>query len=73
MTYEERVEQAIAANDIAALIGFVYGTQCQCTKVKGEPECVCRMQEKAARAKVVPLALFRGRIERVSGSPVSAD
>ena len=41
MTYDEKVEQAIAANDIEALV------------------------KQAARAKVVPLPLFSGKIQRV--------
>jgi hypothetical protein len=65
MTYDDRVEQAIAANDIVALVEFAYGTTCRCTKLKGEPLCVCKMQAQALRAKIVPLALFRGEIERV--------
>jgi hypothetical protein len=65
MTYDERVEQAIAAKDIVALVEFAYGSTCRCTKVKGEPLCVCQMQAKALRAKVVPLALFKGEIQRV--------
>ncbi|CAN5426746.1 hypothetical protein BH11PSE4_BH11PSE4_10210 [soil metagenome] len=66
MTYDERVEQAIAANDIVALVEFAYGTTCRCTKLKGEPLCVCKMQAQALRAKVVPLALFKGEILRVA-------
>ena len=66
MTYEERVEQAIAANDIEALVKFTYGYPCLCTTLKGEPLCVCKMLQKAVRAKVVPLPLFSGKIERVS-------
>lgn len=65
MTYDERVEQAIAANDIPSLVKFAYGYPCSCKTIKGEPLCVCKMQEKALRAKVVPLPLFKGRIERV--------
>jgi hypothetical protein len=65
MTYEERVEQAIAANDIETLVKFTYGYPCKCTKIKGEPMCVCKMLEKAARAKVIPLPLFSGIIQRV--------
>jgi hypothetical protein len=65
MTYEDRVEQAIAANDIVKLVEFAYGYPCRCTKLKGEPLCVCKMQAKALRAKVVPLALFKGEIQRV--------
>ena len=65
MSYDERVEAAIAANDIVALVEFAYGYPCRCTKVKGEPLCVCKMQAKALRAKVVPLPLFRGEIQRV--------
>ena len=65
MTYDERVEQAIAANDIVALVDFAYGTTCRCTKLKGEPLCVCQMQAKALREKVMPLGLFSGKIERV--------
>ena len=64
MNYDDQVEQAITANDIEALIRFAYGYPCSCTKIKGEPLCVCKMQEKAVRAKVVPLPLFKGRIER---------
>jgi hypothetical protein len=65
MTYDERVEQAIATNDIVALVEFAYGYPCRCSKLKGEPLCVCKMQAQALRAKVVPLALFRGEIQRV--------
>lgn len=65
MTYDERVELAIAANDVETLVKFIYGYPCKCTKRDGEPMCVCKMQEKAARAKIVPLALFKGKIERV--------
>ena len=65
MTYEERVEQAIAANDIETLVKFFYGYLCKCTKIKGEPMCICKMLEKAARAKVIPRPLFSGNIERV--------
>lgn len=65
MNYDERVEQAILANDIQMLVKFLYGYPCRCTKIKGEPLCVCKMQEKAARAKVVPLPLFSGKIQRV--------
>lgn len=65
MTYEEKVEQAIAANDVETLVKYFYGYPCKCTKIKGEPMCVCRMLEKAVRAKVVPLALFSGKIQRI--------
>jgi hypothetical protein len=65
MTYEERVEQAIAGNDIESLVKFIYGFPCKCTKMKGEPMCICKMLEKATRAKIVPLPLFSGKIERV--------
>jgi hypothetical protein len=64
-TYGERVEQAIGAGDVDALIEFAYGYPCRCTKLKGEPLCVCQMQAKALREKVVPLALFSGKIARV--------
>jgi hypothetical protein len=66
MTYEERVEQAIAANDIETLVKFTYGYPCKCTKIMGEPMCICKMLEKATRAKIVPLPLFSGKIERRS-------
>ncbi len=65
MTYEERVEQAIVANDIETLVKFTYGHPCKCTTIKGEPMCVCKMLGKAARAEIVPLPLFNGKIERV--------
>jgi len=65
MNYDETVEQAIAANDIEALVKFIYGYPCKCTKIKEEPMCVCKMLKKAARAKVVPLPLFSGKIQRV--------
>ena len=65
MTYEEKVEQAIAADDVETLVKYFYGYPCKCTKIKGEPMCVCRMLEKAVRAKVVPLALFSGKIQRL--------
>ena len=68
MSYDDQVEQAIAANDIETLVKFTYGYPCACTKIKGEPLCVCKMQEKAVRAKVVPLPLFQGRIERVKAA-----
>lgn len=68
MTYEERVEQAIAANDISTLHKYAYGYTCRCTKVKGEPLCVCDMQAKALRQKIVPRALFDGKIQRVDAS-----
>ncbi|KIZ47909.1 MULTISPECIES: hypothetical protein [Rhodopseudomonas] len=65
MTYDELVEQAIAANDVQTLFKYIYGYPCMCKKIKGEPMCVCKMQEKAAREKIVPLALFKDRIQRV--------
>jgi hypothetical protein len=65
MTYEEQIEQAIAAGDIATLVNFAYGSPCQCTKIKGEPLCVCKMRAQALRAKIVPLPLFSGKIQRV--------
>jgi len=65
--YDAQVEEAIAAGDIPALLKYVYGYPCQCTRRKGEPMCVCRMQEQAARARIVPLALFKGEIQRVGG------
>jgi len=65
MTYDEQVEQAIAAGDVLTLFKFIYGYPCLCTKVKGEPLCVCKMQEKAARTKIVPLPLFKDKIQRV--------
>jgi hypothetical protein len=68
MTYDERVEQAIEANDVNALVEFAYGYPCQCTKLKGEPLCVCQMQARALRAKIVPRALFKGKIERVGAA-----
>lgn len=64
-SYDDHVESAIAANDIDTLIRYAYGSPCLCTTVKGEPLCVCKMQEKALRAKLVPLALFKNSIERV--------
>jgi hypothetical protein len=66
MTYEDNVERAIEANDVVALVAYAYGYPCRCTKVKGEPLCVCQMQARALREKVVPLPLFSGRIERVA-------
>ena len=71
MTYEENVEQAIAKNDILALHRFAYGYPCRCTKIRGEPSCVCGMQAKALREKIVPLALFQGKIQRVEASSAS--
>jgi len=65
MTYDERVEQAISANDVEALVKYIYGYPCRCKKIKGEPLCVCKMLANAARAKVVPLPLFSGKIQRV--------
>jgi len=38
MTYEERVEQAIAGNDIETLVKFIYGYPCKCTKIKGRAD-----------------------------------
>jgi hypothetical protein len=67
MTYDDNVEAAIATDDVEALLRFAYGYPCSCTKVKGEPLCVCKMQEKALRAKVIPLPLFEGRVVRVKG------
>ena len=71
MTYEEKVEQAIAANDILALHKFAYGYPCRCTKIRGEPLCVCEMQAKALREKIVPRALFEGKIQRVEARAAS--
>ena len=68
MTYEENVEQAIAANDILTLHKFAYGYPCRCTKIRGESLCVCDMQAKALRKKIVPRALFEGKIQRVEAS-----
>lgn len=65
MTYEERVEQAIAANDIETLVKFAYGYPCKCTRLTGEPLCVCKMQAKALREKISPRGLFSGKIQRV--------
>jgi hypothetical protein len=65
MTYDERVEQAIVANDIGALVRFAYGYPCACTRLHGEPLCICKMQAKAVRAKIAPLPLFSGKIVRV--------
>jgi hypothetical protein len=65
-TYDENVESAIAANDIDTLIRYAYGSPCLCKTIKGEPLCICKMQEKALRAKVVPVALFQNTIERVT-------
>jgi hypothetical protein len=65
MNYDERVEAAIAAYDVEALVKFIYGYPCRCTRLKGEPLCMCKMQEKATRAKIVPLPLFSGKIQRV--------
>ncbi len=67
-TYAQRVEQAIEAADVDALIEFAYGYPCRCTKLKGEPLCVCQMQAKALREKVVPLGLFTGKIERTAAT-----
>ena len=71
MTYEENVEQAIAANDILALHRFAYGYPCRCTTIRGEPLCVCDMQAKALREKIVPRALFEGKIQRVEAGKSS--
>jgi hypothetical protein len=65
MTYEERVEQAIGANDVETLVRYIYGYPCRCNTIKGEPLCVCKMLAKAARTKIVPLPLFSGKIQRV--------
>ena len=65
-TYDDQIEQAIAAGDIDTLIRFAYGSPCLCTTIKGEPMCVCKMQEKALRDKLIPLALFKNKIERVA-------
>ncbi len=65
MTYDDQIEQAIAANDIDTLIRFAYGSPCLCTTIKGEPMCVCKMQAKTLRGKLVPLALVNNRIERI--------
>lgn len=64
-SYADRVEQAIEAHDVDALVEFAYGYPCRCIKRKGEPLCVCQMQAEALRAKIVPVALFAGKIERV--------
>ena len=64
-TYDDQIEQAIAANDIDTLIRYAYGSPCLCTTVKGEPLCVCKMQAKTLRDKLVPLALINNRIERI--------
>ena len=65
MTYEERVEEAISANDIETLVKFIYGYPCKCTRLKGEPMCICKMLERATRAKIIPRLLFSGKIKRV--------
>ena len=65
MNYDEQVEQAITANDVETLVRFAYGSPCQCTRIKGEPLCVCKMQAQAVRAKLVPLPLFSGKIQRI--------
>lgn len=75
MTYEERVEYAIAANDIETLVKFAYGYPCKCTRLTGEPLCVCKMQAKALRERISPLGLFSGkiqRVERTTTDPASA-
>lgn len=46
------------------VVEYFHGYPCKCTKIRGEPMCVCRMLEKAVRAKVVPPALFSGKIQR---------
>ena len=56
-------------DDITPLIDDVY--PCRCTKVRGEPLCVCDMQAKALREKIVLRALFEGKIQRVEGSNAS--
>ena len=66
MTYDDQIEDAITANDIDTLIRFAYGSPCLCTTIKGEPMCVCKMQAKALRGKLVPVALINNRIERVA-------
>ncbi len=66
MIYDNNVESAIAANEIDTLIRFAYGSPCLCTTIKGEPMCVCKMQAKALRGKLVPVALINNRIERVA-------
>ena len=64
-SYADRVEQAIEANDVDALVEFAYGYPCRCTKLKSEPLCICQMQGRALREKLVPAALFAGRIARI--------
>lgn len=65
LTYDERVEKAIAERDVDCLIRYAYGYPCRCTTLKGEPMCVCKMFAAALRRRVEPRLLFQNRIERV--------
>lgn len=65
MTYDQKIEAAIDDGNVDLLIQYAYGFPCQCSKVKGEPMCVCKMFGEALRKKVAPRPLFQNRIERV--------
>lgn len=63
--YAQKIEDAIAEADIDRLIRYAYGDTCRCQKIKGEPQCVCKMFAAALREKIAPRALFQNRIERI--------
>lgn len=65
MTYEQKIEEAIQDCNVDLLIQYAYGFPCKCTKVKGEPLCVCKMFGQALRKKIAPRLLFQNRIQRV--------
>ncbi len=66
--YGEKIEDAIARNDIDQLIVYAYGDTCRCQTVRGEPLCVCKMFAQALREKIAPRFLFQNRIERINKS-----
>lgn len=68
ITYEQKIEAAIEDGNVDLLVQYAYGYPCKCTKLKGEPLCVCKMFGEALRKKVVPRLLFQNRIERVDSA-----
>jgi hypothetical protein len=65
--YDAEVAKAVDDGDIETLLAMAERPPCCCLGPnKGEPDCPCRMWDKAVRGRVLMDELGRGRIVRVA-------
>jgi hypothetical protein len=59
MTYDERVEQAIGANDVEALVKYIYGYPCHCKYDKRRAAMRLQNAGKRGSSKSRPFAALQ--------------